>query len=73
MTACERGGGDALHCAFSHPNILRPEQELSVQVGSFYEVHVRHGDVPFFSSTEPNEGKVLKKLAANSAGSHLGK
>ncbi len=62
-----------LYCAFSHPNILRPEQELSVQVGFFYEVHVSYGDVSFFSSTEPNEGKVLKKLTANSASSNLGK
>ena len=58
---------------FPHPNILRPEQELSVQVGSLYEVHVSYGDVSFFSSTETDEGKVFQKLAADGTRSNLDK
>lgn len=41
-------------CFCSHPDILRPEQELTVQVGFFDAIHVGYSDVPFFSSTEPN-------------------
>lgn len=56
---------------FSHPNVLRPEQELSVQVGFFYEIHVCYSDVSFFSSTKAKEGKVFKKLTANGTSSNL--
>lgn len=57
----------------SHPNILRPEQELSVQIGFFNEVHVRHSDVSVLTSTESNHCKVFKELAANSTSSNLGR
>lgn len=62
---------DALCRLFSHPNILRPEQELTVQVGSFYEVHVCHSDLAFISCAEANEGKVLQKFTTNSTSSNL--
>ena len=57
----------------SHPNILRPEQELTVQIGFFNKVHVRHSDVAVFAGTESNQCKVFKKLTANSTSSNLGK
>lgn len=62
---------DTQYCVFSHPNILRPEQELTVQVGSFYEVHICNSDVSFFSCTKPDEGKVFEKLTANGTSSNL--
>lgn len=73
MMACEILHYRVWGCVFPHPNILRPEQELSVQVGSFYEVHVCYGDVSFFSGTETNEGEVFKKLAADGTSSNLDK
>lgn len=59
------------YCVFSHPNILRPEQELAVQVGSFYEIHICYSDLAFFSCTKSNEGKVFEKLTADCTSSDL--
>lgn len=56
---------------FTHPDVLRPEQELSVQVGLFYQVHVGHGDLPPLSCPQADEGKVFKQLAADGTGSNL--
>lgn len=56
---------------FSHPDVLRPEQELAVQVGSFYEVHVGHSDSTFVSRAQADEGKVLQEFTADGTGSHL--
>lgn len=56
---------------FSHPDILRPEQELTVQVGLFNVVHVGHSDVSALSSAEAHQRKVLEELAANGAGANL--
>lgn len=56
---------------FSHPNVFRPEQKLTIQVGPFYKVHVCYSDVTLLSCTEPNQGKVFQKLAANGASSNL--
>lgn len=56
---------------FSHPDILRPEQELTVQVGLFNVVHVGHGDESALSGAEAHQRKVLEELAANCAGANL--
>lgn len=71
---CFSGGeNDLCVCVYaSHPNILRPEQELSVQIGFFNEVHVRHSDEPASTSAESNQCKVFKELAANCPSSNLG-
>lgn len=50
---------------------MSPEQELAVQVGSFYWVHVCYGDVSIISCTKPHKGKVFKKLTADSTSSNL--
>lgn len=65
------GNRGSLQGCFSHPDILRPEQELTVQVGLLDVVHVGHSDVSFLSSAEAHQRKVLEELAANGAGSNL--
>lgn len=60
-------------CVTSHPNILRSEQKLPIQVGSFNVVHVRYSDEAFFSCSQPNKSKVFKQFTADSTSSNLKK
>ena len=55
----------------SYSDVLGPEQELSVQVGALYGVHVCDSDVSPLPSAQAHEGKVLQQLTANSTSSHL--
>ena len=57
----------------AYPDVSRPEQELSVQVGPFDGVHVSHGDVSSLSSTKAYQSKVLEKFTPNGASSNLDK
>lgn len=51
-------------------NVVGSEEELSVEVGLLYGVHVCHNDLPF-PTCQPNHGKVFQQLTANSTGSDL--
>lgn len=51
-------------------NIGGSKEELSVEVGFLYGVHVRHNDLAV-PACQSNHGKVFQQLAANGPSSHL--
>lgn len=55
---------------YTDRNIRGSEQELSVEIGLLYGVHVCHNDFAV-SSRKSNHSKVLQQLAANGTSSNL--
>ncbi len=52
-------------------NVGGSEEELSVEVGLLYGVHVCHDDLTL-PSCQSNHGKVFQQLTANGTCAHLG-
>lgn len=53
-------------------DIRGSEEELSVEIGFFYGVHVSHNDFAIPTS-QSNHSKVFQQLTANGTSSHLKK
>lgn len=51
-------------------NICGSEEELSVEVGLLYGVHVCHNDLTL-PACQSNHGKVFQQLTANGTGANL--
>lgn len=52
-------------------NVLRSEEELSVEIRLLDRVHVRNDDLALAAAGHAHHGPVLKHLAANCACTHL--
>lgn len=57
--------------AFSHVDVPRAEEELSVEVALLNVVHVGDHDSPSLTTRHAHHCKVLQKLAPESTSSHL--
>lgn len=54
-------------------DVTRSEEELSVEIALFYDVHVRDVDTPLRASPHTHHCKVLEYLAPNGSSSYLSK
>jgi len=55
----------------AHPNVVSPEQKLSVQIGNLNLVHVGDGDAAVLGAAQTDHGEILQQLAPNGTRSNL--
>lgn len=52
-------------------NVLKPEEELTAEVGALHVVHVSHRHAPAAPGAQAHQGEAFEQLTADSTSTHL--